>query len=118
MSQLNGLEKEYIHKLYNSLCEKEEQSVEVLDILDVLRQVYVKLDEEKKPEFLVNRLVQYIRSVSLEGRLHYTKEEEQLMMNLSKIGQKAGINGLYRGNYGDKSQFYSCFDQEKMIYRR
>ena len=98
--------KEYIHELYNSLNTHENMSPELLDILDVLLQVYTKIDNEKNPEALVNRLVQYIRSLSLKGRLHYSHLEEKWLIELGLIGQKAGLNGLYRGDFSDKSQFY------------
>ncbi|MGL5684268.1 MAG: bacteriocin immunity protein [Vagococcus fluvialis] len=117
MNQDREVAKESIHQLYNAMSKWDNQSIEVLDILDCLRQVYVKIDKEKRPEVLVNRLVQYVRSLSLKGRLHYPKKEEALMMILSKIGQKAGFNGAYRANYSDKSQFFSYFDTEKLIYR-
>ncbi len=39
--------KEKIHELYNLLSRREEQPSEILDITDVLLQVYKKLDQEK-----------------------------------------------------------------------
>ena len=92
--------------LYNCLCERKEQSNELLDIEDVLLQVYKKIDTVKNPEALINRLVQYIRSISLKGRLHYSSKEENLIIQLGEFGKKAGLNGLYRGDFSDKSQFY------------
>lgn len=99
-------ERTTIHALYNCLCERKEQSNELLDIEDVLLQVYKKLDTVKNPEALINRLVQYIRSISLKGRLHYSSKEENLIIQLGEFGKKAGLNGLYRGDFSDKSQFY------------
>ncbi|GAA2967939.1 hypothetical protein FC48_GL000699 [Ligilactobacillus murinus DSM 20452 = NBRC 14221] len=52
--------KEVIHELYNSLAERPEKSSALLDILDVLAQVYKKIDQEEYPEYLVDRLVKYI----------------------------------------------------------
>ncbi|HAP9799297.1 TPA: bacteriocin immunity protein, partial [Enterococcus faecium] len=34
-----------------------------------------------------------------------TEYQEELIRNLSEIGRTAGINGLYRADYRDKSQF-------------
>lgn len=52
--------KEVIHELYNSLAERPEKSSALLDILDVLAQVYKKIYQEEYPEYLVDRLVKYI----------------------------------------------------------
>ena len=81
-------ERTTIHALYNCLCERKEQSNELLDIEDVLLQVYKKF------------------SISLKGRLHYSSKEENLIIQLGEFGKKAGLNGLYRGDFSDKSQFY------------
>lgn len=48
-----------IHKLYNDLMQHE-QTPALIDITDVLLQVYKKLDTVKNPEVWVNRLVNYI----------------------------------------------------------
>lgn len=109
--------KEKIHELYNLLSRREEQPSEILDITDVLLQVYKKLDQEKNPAALLNRLVNYIRNASLKGRLHYTKKEEILMIQLGVLGQKAGLNGIYQGDYSDKLQFYSYREQSQMPRR-
>lgn len=109
--------KNNIHQLYNSLQDRELKSSELLDITDILLQVYTKLDSVNNPEALINRLVNYIRSVSLKGKIKYNAEEEKAMIDLAEFAQKAGLNGLYRGDFSDKSQFYSYFDKEKLIYR-
>lgn len=96
-----------IQELFELLKKRTDQSAELLDISDVLAQVYVKLDTVKNPKALVNRLVNYIRSVAIEGRIHFPHEEESLMIDLGVIGQKAGLNGSYMSDYSDKSQFYS-----------
>ncbi|QTI54082.1 bacteriocin immunity protein (plasmid) [Enterococcus faecalis] len=99
-------EKATIHELYNCLRARKEQSNELLDIEDVLLQVYKNIDSVKNSETLMNRLVQYIRSLSLKGRLHYSTKEENLIIQLGEFGKKAGLNGLYGGDFSDKSQFY------------
>ena len=104
--------KEYIHKLYNNLSKREDHSAELIDITDVLLQVYTKLDHEKNPAALVNRLVNYIRSMALKGKIHFPSEDEKLMIELRQIGQRAGLNGVYRSNYSDKSQFYSYLGEK------
>lgn len=109
--------KREIHELYNLLSKRSEQPTELLDITDVLLQVYQKLDEEKNPVALLNRLVNYIRNAALKGRLNFSKKEEALIIQLGVFGQKAGLNGIYRGDYSDKSQFYSYLEQSKMPRR-
>ncbi|MBK4759020.1 bacteriocin immunity protein [Enterococcus faecium] len=42
----------------------------------------------------------------MKGRLHYSSKEENLIIQLGEFGKKAGLNGLYRGEFSDKSQFY------------
>lgn len=106
-----------IHELYNLLSKRGEQPAELLDITDVLLQVYQKLDKEKNPATLLNRLVNYIRNAALKGRLHFSKKEEGLIIQLGVFGQKAGLNGIYQGDYSDKSQFYSYLEQSQMPRR-
>lgn len=96
-----------IHELYSLLNNRDDQSPELLDILDVLGQVYQNIDDSKHPEALVNRLVNFIRSTAIKGRLNFPKEQETLIINLSAIGQKASWNGNEYGDTSDKSQFYN-----------
>ena len=49
--------KEVIHELYNSLMDRPQKPSGLLDITDVLLQVYKKLDTVKYPEYLINKLV-------------------------------------------------------------
>ncbi|NSO89360.1 bacteriocin immunity protein [Vagococcus fluvialis] len=114
---MNDETKNYISKLINILQKKNNKSSEMLDIIDVLTQVYLKIDTTKNPEALINRLVHYIRSVAIKGRIYFPPEEEDLIIKLGAIGQKAGLNGLYMADFSDKSQFYSYFDKNKMIRR-
>lgn len=99
-------EKAVIHELYNCLCERTEEPIELLDIKDVLLQAYKRIDNEKNPEVLINRLVQYIHSMSLKGKLRYSSKEEELIIQLGMFQRKTGLNGIYRGDTSDKSQFY------------
>jgi hemerythrin-like domain-containing protein len=99
--------KEIIEPLKQNLSEYPDQSTEMLDILDVLTQVNKKIDSEKNPEALVMRLLNYIRSVSMKGKIHYSKDDESMIMKLGEFGQKAGLNGQYMADFSDKSQFYS-----------
>lgn len=112
-----GKAKNYIHELYNALSKREEKSAELLNITDVLLQVYKKLDESDNPEALVQRLVNYIRNAALKGRVYFPKKEEGLMIGLAVIGQRAGLNSVYRGDYSDKSQFYSYKELSQMPRR-
>ena len=100
-----------IKELLGLLNHFENQSTELLDILDVLAQVYRKLPEAKNPEAVLNRLVNYIRSVALAGRIHFPKKEEALIIDLGVLGQRAGLNGAYMADFSDKSQFYSIFEE-------
>lgn len=101
----------YVKELYDLLLERDDQSSELLDIIDVLLQVYKKIDEVKNPEALVNRLVNYIRIIASTGRIHFPTDQEKLIIELGVIGQKAGLNGLYMADFSDKSQFYSIFEK-------
>lgn len=86
--------------------ERREHPAELLDIIDVLQQVDSTLDKSKDPESLINHLVNYIRSQAIKGRLHFPKSQEEAIMNLGVIGQRAGWNSQYMANFSDKSQFY------------
>lgn len=106
--------KENIHELYNSLIKRSGSATSLLDITDVLLQVYIKIDTTENPEVLVNRLVNYIYSVGLKGRIKLSPVEEDLLIELGVFAQRAGLNGLYRADFSDKSQFYSYFDKNQM----
>ncbi|MHC9533466.1 bacteriocin immunity protein [Dellaglioa sp. BT-FLS60] len=103
--------KKYIYDLISTLKLRQNQSPELLDIIDVLSQVYKKLDSAKNPPALINRLVNYIRSISIKGKIHFPSNEESLIIELGVIGQKAGLNGLYMADFSDKSQFYSYLEK-------
>ena len=103
---MNTIEKNLINNLYNLLVARTDKSKEILVILDVLSQVNKKLDKERHPEVLINKLNQYIDITASTGKIKFSNEEEKLTIELSIIGQKAGKNGSYTAEYADKSQFY------------
>jgi hypothetical protein len=105
-----------IHDLYQLLAQRPDQTAALLDIRDVLLQVYRKLETSKRPEVWVNRLMNYIRNAAIKDRLYFPKEQEALMLDLGEIGQKAGFNSQYRADFSDKSQFYGL--TETMPRRR
>ena len=100
-----------IKELLGILNNYEKKQSELLDIIDVLAQVYRKLPETKNPEALLNRLVNYIRSVALAGRIHFPTNKEKLIADIGVLGQRAGLNGVYMADYSAKSQFYSIFEE-------
>ncbi|MFD1418503.1 bacteriocin immunity protein [Companilactobacillus keshanensis] len=100
-----------IEALTKGLLNYDNQSPELLDIIDVLGQVEKKIDEKKHPETLVIRMINYIRSVSMRGKIHFLKPEENIIIDLGTFGQKAGLNGQYMADFSDKSQFYSFTEQ-------
>ncbi len=100
-----------IKELLGILNNYKKKQSELLDIIDVLAQVYRKLPETKNPEALLNRLVNYIRSVALAGRIHFPTNEEKLIADIGILGQRAGLNGVYMADYSAKSQFYSIFEE-------
>lgn len=100
-----------IKELLGILNNYEKKQSELLDIIDVLAQVYRKLPETKNPEALLNRLVNYIRSVALAGRIHFPTNEAKLIADIGVLGQRAGLNGVYMADYSAKSQFYSIFEE-------
>lgn len=102
--------KEVIHKLYNSLAERPDKRSGLLDILDVLAQVYKKIDKEEYPEYLVDRLVKYIYTVGFNNKIRFLGGDGKLLVELSDVAKKAGLNSRYRADYSDKSQFYGFFE--------
>ncbi|MBR6896222.1 MAG: bacteriocin immunity protein [Lactococcus sp.] len=108
---MNALEKEIVMDLYHVIEKRDIKSIQILDILDVLLQVDKRLDNEKYPERLINKLTQYIRITASTGKVKFTSEEEKLTIQLSVIGQKAGLNGAYMADFSDKSQFYKFGQQ-------
>ena len=54
---------------------------------------------------LINRLVNYIYFTAYTQKLTFSSHEEDIIRELSNIGKYAGLNGVYRSDYGDKSQF-------------
>lgn len=102
--------KEVIHELYNSLAERSEKNSALLDILDVLEQVYKKIDQEEHPEYLVDRLVKYLYMVGFSNQIKFLGNDGKLLVDLSDVAKKAGLNSRYKADYSDKSQFYGFFE--------
>lgn len=44
---------------------------------------------------------------------YYNEYEEQLLINLGAYGQRAGWNGVYRGDYTAKAEFFNYSDARK-----
>jgi len=107
----NSEVKAAIGELLKELTNYDNQSPELLDIIDVLGQVEKKIDKKKHPETLVIRMVNYIRSTAMKGQIHFLKPEESIIIDLGVFGQKAGLNGQYMADFSDKSQFYSFTEQ-------
>lgn len=103
--------KDTIDQLYDLLSARPDQSATLLDITDVLEQVYKKLDTAKNPEALLNKLVNYIRFKGKVAKLCFPKPQEALIDDLAWIAIKAGWNGSYRADFEDKRQFYSLFEK-------
>lgn len=100
-----------IEDLNKGLLKYDNQSSELLDIIDVLNQVEKKVDSDKNPESLIIKMINYIRSMAMKGKIHFLKPEESIIIDLGTFGQKAGLNGQYMADFSDKSQFYS-FNEE------
>lgn len=92
--------KQIVHDLYNHLNQSDME-----DIKEVLLKVYTKLEDSKENVPLINRLVNFIYFTAFNQKLHFNKEQESMIRKLSEIGQTAGLNGVYRSSYGDKTQF-------------
>lgn len=103
------LTKQYIHDLYNELMQQSNKNSALLDITDVLVQVYSKIDQAKNKEALLNRMVNYIYIVGFSN-INLSKKAENDLIELGDIAKRAGWNGIYRGNSVDKSQFYGMFE--------
>ncbi|ABG86114.1 bacteriocin immunity protein [Clostridium perfringens] len=102
--ELMNRSKDLVHSLYNSLSKSKENNFD--DIKEVLLKVYTKLDLcDEKNIPLINRLVNYIYFTAYTKKLTFSSNEENIIRELSDIGKYAGLNGVYRSDYGDKSQF-------------
>lgn len=102
--KLMNKSKDLVHSLYNSLSKSKENNFD--DIKEVLLKVYTKLDlYDEKNIPLINRLVNYIYFTAYTKKLTFSPNEENIIRELSEIGKYAGLNGVYRSDYGDKSQF-------------
>lgn len=58
---------------------------------------------------LLNRMVNYIYTEGF-GRVHLSRDQDRLLIELGDVSKKAGYNGMNRGNFTDKSQFYGLFE--------
>lgn len=96
--------KRLVHDLYNNLVQSN-TGKEMEDIKEVLLKVYKRLNDSKENPPLINRLINFIYFKAFTEKLTFSEEQDELIRQLSGIGQKAGLNGSYRANYGDKSQF-------------
>lgn len=93
-----------VHKLYNNLSKCNTNNFD--DIKEVLLKVYTKLDVcDNKNIPLINRLVNYIYFTSYTKKLTFSANEEDIIKELANIGKYAGLNCVYRSDYGDKNQF-------------
>ena len=102
--KLMNKSKDLVHSLYTSLSQSKENNFD--DIKEVLLKVYTKLDLcDEKNIPLINRLVNYIYFPAYTQKLTFSSNEENIIRELSEIGKYAGLNGVYRSDYGDKSQF-------------
>lgn len=103
--------KKHIKGLYDSLMARPEKDSHLLNITDVLKEVYGKIDKDKNPTDLLTRLVKYIY---IEGfsRISLSKTEEADLIALGDISKRGGSATIaYNGNFSDKSQFYSLFER-------
>lgn len=96
--------KKFVHDLYNNLVQSN-AGEEMEDIKEVLLKVYKRLDDSKENPPLINRLINFIHFKAFTEKLTFNEKQNELIRQLSGIGQKAGLNGSYRADYGDKSQF-------------
>lgn len=103
---------ELVHELYNRLVQRSNPQPQLIEINEVLLQVYQTLETEKNPEPLINRLVNYIYRVGFDHKIRFDKEEETLIIELGTIANRAGLNGVYRSDASDKSQFYPLFSKK------
>lgn len=73
---------------------KRDKTKAILDITHVLLQVYKKIDSEKYPEILINKMVNYIYIVGFDNKIHFLGNDEKLLIELGDISKKAGIMEL------------------------
>ncbi|GAB5057254.1 hypothetical protein COSHB9_16420 [Companilactobacillus alimentarius] len=45
------------------------------------------------------------------GRVHFSREEDNLLIELGDLSKRSGLNGRNRANFNDKSQFYGLFEK-------
>lgn len=95
--------KAIVHELYNDIAQTDGSDMN--EIKEVLLKVYQKLDNVKDEVPLINRLVNFIYFKALNEHLSFTPSQDKLIGQSAQIGGKAGLNGVYRSDHGDKSQF-------------
>ncbi|WP_462399255.1 bacteriocin immunity protein [Lacticaseibacillus pantheris] len=91
-----------IDDLYNQLAT--EGDSKTTEIRESLLKAYRHLDR-KSPEVTANHLANYLRFTGYTEKIVYTQAQDELISQLSQLGQSAGLNGSYKTAYGDKSQF-------------
>lgn len=80
-------------------------STEYADLKFVLERVETHLMHKGDSERWANRLVNYIRFAEFNKQFSMNQEQKEIIGQLAAIGKYAGINGAYRTDYGDISQF-------------
>ena len=88
--------KEVIHELYNSLMDRPQKPSGLLDITDVLLQVYKKLDTVRYPEYLINKLVNYIYSVGFDQKIRFMGRDGELLRKRIKEKIEEIMNEVYK----------------------
>ena len=80
-------------------------TAEYADLKFVLGRVENRLMHKGNPERWANRLVNYIRFAEFNQQFILNQEQKEIVGQLATIGRYVGINGVYRTDYGDISQF-------------
>lgn len=103
MELQNEQAKNLVHELYNAIASKKDEQFS--EILGVLLKVHARLAKGQDPVPLLNRLVNYLYFTAYTNKLSFLKTEESIIRELAQVGKFAGLNRIYRGDYGDASQF-------------
>ncbi|WP_165964810.1 bacteriocin immunity protein [Periweissella cryptocerci] len=94
---------ELVDVLYNSIDMT--NNTKLTELKAVLLKVFKHLQAGEAPEGLLNKLVNYINFNAYTEGYYFTDEQQQIIRELTDIGNRAGVNSRYRSNYGDVSQF-------------
>jgi len=97
-----------VHELYNSLNQHSNKDKQLLDCIDVLLQVYLKVDYAHNSDALINRLANYLSI----NENNFSDDEINLLDSLTNDVKDSELSESDKSDYGNKLLLYNYADHD------